>query len=380
MSDIDTAAPAGGGDENIPSLPVSTPAETDNRPVDLSEAARQLAAWRHKRANPDEGAAPDAGASEPAAGAQTDTAPKADDAAPQTTEAPGEATETPVDPAAEELSPIDPPRSWTADDKEIFKTLPRETQQKLADRDRARETEFRRGQNEAAELRRQMDAERGEVQQARARYEQALPALLQTLQEQQRGEFADVRTMADVERLAREDWPRYALWDAAQKKIAAVAQEVQAAQHRQVQEYQSQWNSYATRQDQLLLDRVPDLSDKTKAQKLADAAAAVYRDVGFKDEELQALWSGQASISLRDARLSQIVIDAARWREAKASAAKAARPGLPPVQRPGVSSPRPDAASAEIQALEKKFEQTGSLRDAHALRMAQRAQQRSRQG
>jgi len=378
MTDQTTAAPAGGSDGDVPSMPVSTPATPDTTPISASEAARQLAAWRYKRANPDEGAAPAAGANEGAAGAQTDTAAQADAAPPVQQEAPGETTDT-GEPAAE-LPPIDPPRSWTAEDKEIFRALPRETQENLAARDRARETEFRRGQNEAAEQRKAIDAERNEVMQARARYEQALPALLQTLQEQQRGEFQDIRTMADVERLAREDWPRYALWDAAQKKIAAVANEVQAAQQRQVQEYQAQWNAYATRQDQALLDRVPDLSDKTKAQKLADAAAAVYRDVGFSDQELQALWSGQASISLRDARLSQVVIDAARWREAKANAAKAVKPGLPPVQRPGSASSRPDTASAEIQALEKKFSQTGSLKDAHALRMAQRAQQRARQG
>jgi len=371
-----TTAPDGGGDP--PSLPVATPATPDQSSIAISEAARQLSAWRHKRANPDEGAAPAAGATEGAAGAQPDPAPQAEPAAPPQPEAPGETT-PPVDPAAE-LPPIDPPRSWTAEDKEIFRTLPRATQENLAARDRARETEFRRGQNEAAELRKAMDAERNEVTQARARYEQALPALLQTLQEQQRGEFADVRTMADVEKLAREDWPRYALWDAAQKKIAAVAQEVQAAQHRQAQEYQAQWNNYATRQDQLLLDKVPDLSDNTKAQKLADAAAAVYRDVGFSEDELRALWSGQASVSLRDARLSQIVIDAARWREAKANAARAVKPGLPPVQRPGAAASRPSAGEVDIQALEKKLEQSGSIKDAVALREARRAQQRSRQG
>jgi len=376
MTDQTTAPDAG---TDIPSLPVATPAEHDSTPITASEAARQLAAWRHKRANPDAGAAPPAGATEGAAGAQPDPAAQAEPAAPPTAEAPGETT-PPVDPAAVEQPPIEPPRSWTAEDKEIFRTLPRATQENLAARDRARQTEFRRSQNEAAELRKAMDVERSEVTQARARYEQALPALLQTLQEQQAGEFQDIRTMADVEKLAREDWPRYALWDAAQKKIAAVAQEVQAAQNRQVQEYHAQWNNYATRQDQLLLDKVPDLSDTTKAQKLADAAAAVYRDVGFSEDELRALWSGQASVSLRDARLSQIVIDAARWREAKANAARAVKPGLPPVQRPGAAASRPSAGEVDIQALEKKLEQSGSIKDAVALREARRAQQRARQG
>src|SRR6266700_859128 len=33
-----------------------------------------------------------------------------------------------------EVPPIEPPRSWTKEDKELFKGLPRETQERLADR------------------------------------------------------------------------------------------------------------------------------------------------------------------------------------------------------------------------------------------------------
>src|SRR5262245_16949164 len=169
MSDETTAAPGGGADGDVPSMPVTTPATPDTTPISASEAARQLAAWRYKRANPEGGDAPAAGANEGAAGAQTDTAAQADAAPPVQQEAPGETTDT-GEPAAEQLPPIDPPRSWTAEDKEIFRTLPRATQENLAARDRARETEFRRGQNEAAELRKAVDAERNEVMQARARY------------------------------------------------------------------------------------------------------------------------------------------------------------------------------------------------------------------
>src|SRR5262249_4929232 len=103
MSDDTTAAPGSGAD--IPSMPVVTPASPDNTPITASEAARQLAAWRHKRTE-------EAGANEGAAGASDPQI----DAAPPAQEAPGETTET-SEPAAE-LPPIDPPRSWTAEDKE----------------------------------------------------------------------------------------------------------------------------------------------------------------------------------------------------------------------------------------------------------------------
>ena len=93
--------------------------------------------------------------------------------------------------------------------------MPRETQEYLASREQERDREIRRSQNEAAEQRKALDAERSKVEQARAQYESALPQLLETLQQQQAGEFGDVKTLADVEKLAREDWPRYLQWDLA---------------------------------------------------------------------------------------------------------------------------------------------------------------------
>src|SRR5262249_53107890 len=47
--------------------------------------------------------------------------------------------------------PIEPPRSWTKDDKELFKSLPRETQERIAERERLRESDFLRRQNESAD-------------------------------------------------------------------------------------------------------------------------------------------------------------------------------------------------------------------------------------
>ena len=73
---------------------------------------------------------------------------QAGDAAPPQ-EAPGEQTEA-AEPAPEE-PPIAPPRSWTKAEKERFATLPRETQEYLAERETERDREVRRSQNETAE-------------------------------------------------------------------------------------------------------------------------------------------------------------------------------------------------------------------------------------
>lgn len=366
MSDVN-AAPAAGMD-NIVSVPASAPAEGKSFALSATEAAKQLSDFRWKRDNPDEKAeeAPVTAADPPQEPAQ------ADDAQPETAD-PVEATEQQPEPEA--LPPIEPPRSWTKEDKEEFATYPREAQEKIARREQDREATLRRSQNEAAEARKGIDAERSKVEQARQQYEAALPALLQTLQDQQAGEFSDIRTMADVERLAREDWPRYALWDAQQKKVAAVTQEVNAAKERQVSEFRSQWSEFASKQDQLLLEAIPELADKTKSSKVADNAVAVLKEIGFSEKELASAWNGENSVSLRDHRIQRLIFDAMKYREAKASASKVAPKTVPPVQRPGVSKAPTSANDAEIQTLEKRFNSTGNLKDAAALRLAR---QRSR--
>jgi len=296
----------------------------------------------------------------------------ADDAAPVDAQDPGAKTEG-TDPGATELSPIEPPRSWTKEDKELFTGLPRATQERLAERERSREGDFLRRQNEAAEKLKGLAAKEQAVEQARQTYEAALPQLLQTLQQQQAGEFADIKSMADVERLAREDWPRYLLWDLQQKKIADVTQHMLAAQHRQAQEKLGQFTEFAKRQDDLFKEKVPDMVDEAKAAELQRRALAVLGDLGFSEAELVPLWNGHKELSLRDHRLQLLIRDATLWREAEKKAKAAAVKPVPPVQRPGAATPRQGTDEARVQHLTQRLEQTGSLRDAAALVRARRA-------
>ena len=299
-----------------------------------------------------------------------------DDAAPATQD-PGEKTET-ADPAhsreSGEAPPIEPPRSWTKEDKELFASLPRATQERLAERERSRESDFLRRQNEAAEKLKGLSAKEQAVELARQHYETALPQLFATLQSQQAGEFADIKSMADVERLAREDWPRYLLWDLQQKKIADVGAQLIAAQHRQAHEQLAQFADFATREDDLFKEKAPDMADAAKAAELQSKALKVLHELGFDEEkELVPMWNGQKELSLRDHRLQLLIRDATLWREAQAKAKAAATKPVPPVQRPGAASARQGTDEARVQHLTQRLEQTGSLRDAAALVRARRA-------
>jgi hypothetical protein len=361
--DIQTNAAIGGGEPTI--VAVASPAQTPEA-VSIREAGRILARHRNLRDDatseaeraPEEGDAPE---------------PRIDDGTGEVDAAPsdeaGNGTQADDPPPIPE--PIPPPRSWTKEHKDAFAALPRDIQERVSEVERARESDFLRRQQDAAEQRKAADAERQQLSEARLQYESALPALLQSLQARTANEFGDIQNMDDVERMAREDFPRYALWDAQQKKLAAVAHELQGAQQRQAQELDARWTQFARREDELMHEHVPELADPEKAPKLRESAVGVLRDRGFTDGELGALYNGQAGLSLRDHRIQLLILDAVRWRDAQAKAKQAQTRPVPPVQRPGVAQGDGNAADAEIRTLRQKLERSGSIRDAAALRAAQ---------
>jgi hypothetical protein len=343
--------------------PVTAPGEGN---ISLRDAARALASAR----KPKEPKQPEAPPPSDPDVEVSETQRLADEAnaAPPDAEAPGETQE--ADPAEEQPS-IEPPRSWTKEAKERWNSLPRETQEYLAEREQERDREVRRSQNEAAEKLKGLTAKEQAVEQARQQYEAALPILAQNIQASMSAEFADIQTMADVQKLAQEDWPRYARWDAQQKQLAAVQQEHQTALERQNAERAAKFAEFAKAQDALLIEKVPDLADKDKAAKLQKAALGVLHDAGFTDQELSQSWNGEGAFNLRDHRWQAVVIKAAKYDAAqqtvaeKVTAAKA-KP-LPPVQRPGVAQPKGAQREATIQALTQRLDKSSGI---NALRAA----------
>jgi hypothetical protein len=367
MTELNTDAGAAGS-EPAPIAVVTAEGEGN---LSVTEAARALTHARKPReqhpsqAGSEQRAAPNAPASELTALPRQEAGQGAGDAASRETEIRGE-TEN-ADPGAQDLPPIEPPRSWTKDDKELFTSLPRETQERIAERERSRESDFLRRQNEAADKLKGLTVKEQAVDQARQQYEAALPLLLTTLQEQQAGEFADIKTLADVERLAREDMPRYVRWDIHQKKIADVSQHLTAALARQMLERQQQFTEFAQRQDELIQEKLPDMADAKKAAELQTRCLATLTGLGFAEAELAQSWNGQKDLSLRDHRVQLLIRDATLWREAQAKAKAAQAKPVPPVQRPGVAQPKGAAQHAQIENLTQQLDKSSGVK---ALRTA----------
>lgn len=333
----DDAAPQGAG-----ALPADSTPSAPELPAtfsDPSEAARVLSARSHQKRRQNEDAPDEA--------------------------SPDERQELPEDPSAQaevlaeeaeaieaaELPPIDPPKSWAQDQKERFASLPRETQEYLAQREAERDRLTFKSSNELSEQRKAMEAKAQELGQLRQHYEAQIPMAMQAIQAAILADFPDVRSPEDVARLAQQEPARYVQWDAKQKQLATWQSEWVGAQQRQYQEQMQQLNDWKSSQDsevEKLFEKTP----KAERDALANEAKAALLEYGFNEQQIGALW--ESSI-LRSVPLQRIMADAAKYRIAKRTATKPAAKPVPPVQRPGTVTPaRNSAVEAEIKTLESK--------------------------
>jgi hypothetical protein len=272
----------------------------------------------------------------------------------------------------EETPPIEPPRSWTKEAKDRWNALPRDTQEYLAQRESERDRGLSRSQNELAEQRKAVEAERAAIAQAKSEYESRLPALVQALQDANAGQFGDIRSIDDVTKLAQEDPFRYLQWQAHQSKMAAVQAEVDKSTQAKQAESQAAWNTHVQAEAAKFNEGLSD-TDRGRLKDLMDAAPKFLEDRGFANKELTDLWQGKEKLSLHDHRFQNLILDAMKYRELQKAPAKAIQKPVPPVQRPGVARNANAAKVQSVQSATQKLNASGSIEDAMELLRAQRA-------
>jgi len=352
------AAPADAAPIDIVQIPAA-----GSEPLSPREAARTLAGFRVKQREAGGGEGPRV------AEAPRPEAPFAD--VPQTQAAGDpEGTEESATQPAE--PPIDPPRSWSQAARERWAALDRQTQEFLRQREGESEAVRLKAESEAQAERAAIEAERAGLVEARSHYESALPNLIAALHQEQAQDFSDIKSPPDVEKLAREDWPRYLLWDAQQKRIAAVEAELRTSTERQERERRLAHDARVQREFDMFIEKAPEIADPAARARLQDAALGMLHELGFSDPELKDMWSGRRDISLHDHRLHLIIRDGLRYRDAQKAAREATARPVPPVQRPGVGQAKGAAHDALVQNLAKRLDQTGKLKDAAKLLVERR--------
>lgn len=272
-----------------------------------------------------------------------------------------------ADPAA--TPPIERPKSWTESEDAEWQATPRKLQEKIVARELERDNALRRTQNDAAEKLKGLTAKEQQAEQARQQYEGKLKSAMEVLEREQLRDFADIKTFADIEKMAAEDPFRKMQWDVHQQRMQVVAHEAQQAESRKADAKRTEQQTRRLSETAKLIEKLPEFADKTKLDAAQKAAVQLFRDVGYSDQELADLGDERL---LDDHRIQLIVNDAMKFRALqKAKTAVAAKP-VPQVQRPGTT--RPAGGNTErVQALTQSLSNSGRMEDAAALLIARRA-------
>jgi hypothetical protein len=251
-------------------------------------------------------------------------------------------------------SVIAAPKSWPAEMREQFAQLPPDLQRVIADRETERDAAFNRQVNEAAEKRRAAEAELQAASTERRQYLAGLSAVIGELANQTASEFAEIRTTADLEKLASEDPARYLRWQARRDAILAAQAEADALAARERREQEQHFKGYLDEQRRLLLDKMPELRDPEKVKAIMTEGTAYLKEIGFTDQEI---------VNVVDHRMTLVIRDALAYRRGRMAARTAAEKkvvGVPKVQKPGAGSDRKAERSERDKAAMTRIARHGT--------------------
>ena len=338
----------------------------DNQP-DEAEAPQEQPEPRREAKAPveepeEESEQPESGEEEPADETEEDVASDEDQ--------PSDETEQEADDSEDEdLPPIDPPSTLNKEQRARFKELPREVQERWADLEDTSSRELRRLQTRTDEERRAAEAERQQFAEARQRYETALPQMLQALHSEFAEKFPEIRTEADVQRLAAQNPNRYIQYDALMKKYQRYNSDQTESLQRQREQAKSNFSRYVSEQNEKFIEQNPKWADADAAPKLQKMAVNLLEDIGYSQDEIRDLWANGQPLSARDYRfqtlIARLVDVESQLKSAKANVSKAKAKPKQPVNKPGnqSSSPRQDATSERLKALKEKADKSGRVED-----------------
>lgn len=379
------------------SAPV-TPPVIASRPegtLSATEAARMLANRRRdKPAAPEAPAAPEPNEAPAADAPETPETPesktkapaKVDGTAPDTP-ATGENDDKAKAPAEKQPRPL--PRSWNKEQAEHWNGLPESVQEFLTEQDKKASDAVRKAQNDAATTNKDLSSKLEAAEKVRTEYEAKAQKAMEVLLREQTRDFPDIKSEADVAKLAVEDPVRWVQWQQHQAELQAQATEVEAAKQRTATSRNASRDGYTKAEMGKLLEAYPEFSDPKVQHSTLSEALPLLGNYGFDHETLGSLIEGESGHKvLNSAGFQRMVVDLMRANKAiegyKTAAASHAKevsdlksklvpPETPPVVRPGAVAERNQSDSVTLTSLSKQLSSSNSLKDGLALLKARRA-------
>jgi hypothetical protein len=173
--------------------------------------------------------------------------------------------------------------------------------------------------------------------------------------------------LGEIRQLAVTNPPRYAQWDAQQRQIAAVQNELAVTQQLRASENAQRVMAFAQREGERLVEKVPEMADDGERTQMRTATASLLAELGFDSEEVKELVRGDRALSFHDHRVQMLLRDAIRLRDAQEGPRDVHARPVPLVQKPGAALPRGAARDAHIQNLSKQLDNAHGM---EALRLA----------
>lgn len=342
MNDVTNVAPAADAPTFAPALPPDTGA------ISTQDAAKIISEARAKAQQPAE---PDKPARERAPDGKfvaKESPLEGADASPDEP-VPGETVD--ADPA--ELPPIEPPRSWPTEDKAWFADLPRDKQERIAERERLRDQDFSRRQNEATEKSKALEAKEQAAEQARQQYESGTQNALQLAYQQLYANFPELKSSEEMTKLAETDPFRAIAAREAEKGFAEKVQKFEWEQQQWRQNESKKFEAWAKEQDDKFLKSHPEFSDPEKGPKARESVKSyLTKQIGIPEDALPKLWNNPL---FRDAYTQEIIWDGVQWRAAQAKAKAAVAVPKPQVQKPGAAAPRGSQHAEALTAAQDRL-------------------------
>jgi hypothetical protein len=252
---------------------------------------------------------------------------------------------------------IEPPSSWTKQDREVFSALPPEAQAIIARRDSEQNAAFKQKTTEIAEHRKALESTFQTVQQERQTYAQNLRQLLAV-------------AMPEAERFSQIDWTRLAQEqpadyvrmtaerDALRGRLGTIAGELQQVEVQSQQAQAYQFAQIRQAEQQRLVEAIPEYGDPEKGPAKIASVRNWLSKKGFSDQEIGAVVDHRVLLVVEEAMQSD------RHKEIRQQAQQKRTNGAAP-QPPGASRAGPDNRAAKRrQDKMNALKQSGSEKDA----------------
>jgi len=328
----------------------------ENAPAAPSAAEAAAAAPAGTNAQTDGADAPDEDENNRAEAAQNE--PTGDNAGEQDTPADqGEATDGQADQGDDALPPIEPPTSWSTEEKAEWKALSRKAQEAISRREQDLTKALRTAQNSSAE---HVKAAEAEVIRLKGLASQVDSIVNRDLADLAR-EFPEIKSEADVVALSQSDPARYSVFDAKLKALQSTANTRAAAQQEVTKAEQKAQTELLTRAKDALIEVFPSWKEAEVARResteLQDYVVKTYR----VDEA--------TARSTIDPVIYQLAQKAMLYDRAQAKVAAAIKRDPPRVVKPGTqdATPRQTAKENTRRSQLDKLTKTGAIEDALGL-------------